>query len=229
MWVRRDGAFEAIVPLAQFIKAQHISEAKCIRRSDEEMLECLRQLWARAGKLSADLINEDRATPCADSFKSHFKALTHAYSLIGYEPNRKDTYGREKYRIRQRHRELFFAIKDKLRSYGATVEDHGPRASILINGQFTANVVLCYCCQTRERGQHWSIRLTPSLPDVTIAARLKPGNMEIQDYYLFPNLDRLAKRLFLTKENQCRIDVYRFESLDFFLSLGRRCNLVGNA
>jgi hypothetical protein len=52
------------------------------------MLEHLKWLLKRAGKLTAKVINEDKTTPGAATYQQHFKSLTRAYSLIGYKPSR---------------------------------------------------------------------------------------------------------------------------------------------
>jgi hypothetical protein len=87
-WIRRDGAYKAIVPVAQYIQAQKIVQARCNRLSDQQMLEHLRWLLKRAGKLTAKVINQDIATPCVASVQRRFTSLTRAYSLIGYKPSR---------------------------------------------------------------------------------------------------------------------------------------------
>jgi hypothetical protein len=88
IWIRRDAAFKAIVPLAQYTQAQKVMQSRCRHLSDHEMLEHLKWLLSRAGKLTAKVINEDKTTPGAATYQQHFKSLTHAYSLIGYKPSR---------------------------------------------------------------------------------------------------------------------------------------------
>jgi len=63
------------------------------------------------------------------------------------------------------------------------------------------------------------------LPDITIAARLSPGNQEILDYYLFPRVDILWQTLRLRPDNGVVLDLYRFENLKFFESLARTINV----
>jgi hypothetical protein len=63
------------------------------------------------------------------------------------------------------------------------------------------------------------------MPDITVAARLAPGNETVLDYYLFPRIDVLAARLLLAPQNGFVIDVYRFDDLTFFLDLARRGSL----
>ena len=87
-WIRRDGAFKAVIPLAQYIQAQKVVQSRAQHLSDQEMLEHLRWLLKRAGKLTAKVINEDKATPGAATYQQHFESLTRAYNLIGYKPSR---------------------------------------------------------------------------------------------------------------------------------------------
>jgi DNA invertase Pin-like site-specific DNA recombinase len=87
-WIRRDAAFKAIVPMAQYAQAQKVMQSRCQHLGDHEMLEHLEWLLKRAGKLTAKVINEDKTTPGAATYQQHFKSLTRAYSLIGYKPSR---------------------------------------------------------------------------------------------------------------------------------------------
>ena len=222
MWIRRDQAFEAIVPFELFVHAQAIIEARHYRLADEDMLQQLRSLLERMGTLSGVLIDEDEETPSSGAFRSRFKSLHRAYSLIGYTPARDFSYIEANRQLREHHKAQLEAIVTRLRRDGATVEEASDDL-LLINGDFTTSLVLARCQETITGGQRWLIRLDASLlPDVTIAARLKPGNEEVLDYYLLPNLDCLSKKVALKRENPFSLDVYRFDDLDFFMSLGRR-------
>lgn len=222
LWIRRDSAFEAIIPLDRFVRAQEIIQARHYRLRDEEMLLQLRRLWERVGSLSGFLIDEDDNMASSSAFRSRFKTLHRAYSLIGYKPERDFSYIEVNQRLREHHRELCDGIVSQLRSHGALVESR-LRGMLLINEQFTASLVLARCQESRGGSNRWRVRLdTSELPDITIAARLRPGNAEVLDFYLLPSLDRLSQKLALFAENPFSLDVYRFDSLDFFLSLSRR-------
>jgi len=110
----------------------------------------------------------------------------------------------------------------RLRLGGAMVESTAD-GLLRINGEFSTSLVLARCQESISGGHRWLIRLEASLhPDVTIAARLKPNNTGVLDYYLLPGLDHLSKKLALKEENSFSLDVYRFDDLEFFMSLGRR-------
>jgi Recombinase len=224
-WIRRDGAFEPIVPLETFLKAQEITRSKTINLTDDDMLDQLRGLWHREGKISTALINNSEELPYACAFRRRFECLSDACSLIGYPPTRDHRYQKTKPSLRRLHRDLYASVKTQLLQYGATVEKHGRRGAFKVNREFTACLRLCYC---NESGgvPRWSVCLGRSLcPDMTIAVRLKPGNSEILDYFILPNLDRLGERVFIAKDNPCGLEVYRFDTLDFFFRLSKRGNV----
>jgi hypothetical protein len=226
MWIRRDNAFEAIISPEQFTRTQELMQARARGLSDQELLARLRRLLAKHGRLSAALINQDRSTPCVSAYMRHFKYLTRAYDLIGYKPCRAYKYHGVRPRLNRQQHDLCAIVQAKLRSHGAIVQEHGPKSIYIVNGQFTISLKVCYCNETHS-GPRWSVHLDrASHPDVTIAVRLRPGNVEILDYYLFPSFDRLPKKVSLAVENKQRLDVYRFDNLDFFLSLAKRNSLV---
>jgi len=56
-------------------------------------------------------------------------------------------------------------------------------------------------------------------------ARLQPDNEGIHDYYIFPAIDVLERRLRLSKYNRLALDAYRFENLKFFMGMSRRVRI----
>lgn len=82
-------------------------------------------------------------------------------------------------------------------------------------------------CRETLTGRHrWLIRLENTLdPDITIAARLTPNNEDILDYYVFPQIETLTAHVRLAGENGIKLDSYRFDNLEFFLSMARRVRI----
>jgi DNA invertase Pin-like site-specific DNA recombinase len=229
MWVRRDDAFKPIIPLEQFERAQLLMEQRSVCLKDEDMLEQLRQLWKRVGRLSADLVNGEKEIPSVQAFLKHFGSFHNAYSLIGYRPDLKNKYDASIARHKVTRQNIFDATRAKLQSSGASVEECGPEGLLLVNGQVTVRLRLCYCRHTTTGGYRWTLHPEPTRCDVTIAIRLRPGNREILDYFLIPNSHRPTETFQLLIENRCDVDVHRFETLDSFANLLRRCSLTENS
>jgi DNA invertase Pin-like site-specific DNA recombinase len=85
-WIRRDAAFTQIISPDLFAQAQKILRLRRTYLNNEEILDRLRWLLKRAGKLTCTLINEDAATPCVRTIEAHFNTLLEAYKLVGYQP-----------------------------------------------------------------------------------------------------------------------------------------------
>ena len=97
---------------------------------------------------------------------------------------------------------------------------------LTVNNELTVSFIISRCQPTPLGSFRWKLRLDHSLnPDVTIAARLMPGNQEILDYYMFPSMDALEERVRLKQANALALDVYRFKDLTPLLNLVRRVHL----
>jgi DNA invertase Pin-like site-specific DNA recombinase len=218
-WIYREDAFEPIVPLAKFTCAQELVHRRSEFLTDQQLLDRLRDLWARNGKLSAVLINADETIPAVDTYRRRFKSLNCAYGMIGYTTPRvysEQTMGRA---LKERRRYLFEEIQAQLRKAGAIAEESKPARQLLVNGHFTVSIYLAPCRQQVGRANYWSILVDQSAAsNLTIIARLGPGNIEKLDYFLLPELHRLTTRLFLLKESRA-FDRYRFDTLDVLPTL----------
>lgn len=84
MWVRSDGAFEAIVEPKEFQKVQAIIAARNRRFSDDEMLDRLTRLFQRHGYISGLVIDEADGMPSSGAYAHRFGSLLRAYSLVGF-------------------------------------------------------------------------------------------------------------------------------------------------
>jgi DNA invertase Pin-like site-specific DNA recombinase len=226
MWIRKDNAFTPVVTREQFSEALRIIYGRCRHLSNEQLLGRLKELLDKNGSLSAILINETEGMPSTFSYRKRFGSLTRAYTLIGYAPSRDLHFIEANRALRRYHSRQVAEIVSRLQQIGATVDVQPSTDLLNINHEFSAAVVLARCRQTPAGDYRWLIRLENSLdPDVTIAARLQPGNQDILDYYLLPRLAELSEKLRLAPDNGIVLDVYRFENLNFFIGMGRRTSL----
>lgn len=223
MWIHRMRAFEAIVPTDQFALAQEIIGARHQHLDDAEMLDRLKDLWRKVGRLSGILIDETEGMPSSGAYRSRFQTLVRAYTLIGYTPERDYAFLEVNQHLRKKNQLLCDGVISDLERNGASVDVDTKTGLLLINQEFSTSLVVSRCYETLSGGHRWLVRLETSLlPDITIVARLAPGNQDISDFYLFPNIDQLNGRLLLAADNPYSLDVYRFENLTFFLDLARR-------
>jgi DNA invertase Pin-like site-specific DNA recombinase len=226
MWIYRNEAFPAIVSTELFIEAGRIISARHVHLTDEDLITRLKSLLKLRGKLSGIIIDETEGMPSSSIYAARFGGLHRAYELVGWRERRDSSYIETNRMLRREHQSLIDSILADLRASGATVEVDSRSDLLIINGEFTASVILSRCQETKAQSQRWRLRFdTGLMPDITIGARLSPGNQSIQDYYLLPRVDLLWKRLSLAPDNGVLLDLYRFDSLNFFINLAKRVPL----
>lgn len=226
MWVRRDGAFEGIITPEQFYTAQGIIHERNRRLSNEDLLEKLRALAAEYPTLSAALIDGAEGNPPAATYRSRFGSLLEAYRLIGYTPDRDYRYVEINRQLRQLHPGLLEDVITRLTSVGATIASDPATGLLLINGQYSASMVLSRCRESAAGSLRWLVRLDGEVaPDITILVRMDAANERPADYYLLPLMDIGATKLLLCESNGVFLDTYQFDSLDYFTRLAARSKL----
>lgn len=228
MWIRAEAAFEGVIDRNVFLKAQEIILARSQKLSNDELLQKLRELLNRHGRISGILIDESDDAPSSAAYRHRFGSLVRAYSLIGYSPEVDFSFLEVNRRIRNQHFEIVAETITKLQQIGAWVTKQEETGMLLVNGEILVSVVLCRHKTTTAGSSRWLIRLDQCLrPDITIAVRMNDGNDAAKDYYLLPSIDLNQERLRLAEDNGVYLDAYRFESLDMFFVLLQRSSVEG--
>lgn len=190
MWVRSDGAFEAIVERDFFEAAQRIIHERSRRFTDEELLSRLSALLADKGWLSGLVIDEIEDMPSSSTFRHRFGSLVRAYQLVGYTPSRDYRYIETNRALRALHPDVVAQVVADIAAAGGSV-CRDPASDLLhINEEFTASLVIARCNMTSAGGSRWKVRFDGGLrPSITIVARMDEDNRAIRDFYLLPWLD----------------------------------------
>lgn len=217
MWVRKDGAFRAIVSDELFYTARGIVQERNRRYSDAELVDMLRRLAERCKTISAAAIDAADHTPPAATFRSRFGSLLAAYRRAGCMPDRNYEYVEINRRIREKWPTMLDDVQRRLHAVGASVTTDSGTGYLMINGEYSASVVLSRCRETAAGTLRWQARFDAALaPDITILARMDKSNSVAADYYLLPIMDIQSPRLLLCEENGAYLDTYQFETLDYF-------------
>ena len=225
LWIRCEDAFAPVIPRERFERARRIIEHRHKSFSDAELLDRLRELWKRVGKLSSDLLRNDRTMPCGAAYYRRFGGLSRAYELIGYRRHQDYTYVRINKTVRKRSAELCGCVVQQLQENGAIVETKGRPDLLRINDEFTLAIVVARC-RSRQRAPdryRWIIDTKRREgADITLLVRLKPGNQDALDYYLFPASANVRCGQELLVSNKRVMDAYRFQDLQPLIRLARR-------
>jgi DNA invertase Pin-like site-specific DNA recombinase len=229
MWIRKNGVFESVVTMELFVRSQEIIFERGRRFSDQELLDQLRSLLKRKGRLSGFLIDEESDMASSLIFRKRFNGLIHAYKLIGYTPEIDCEFIETNRYLRTLHPKVISDVVSRIHEVGGTVCTNADTDLLTINAEFTASIVIARCRASRSGSLRWLVRVDSGLkPDLTVAVRMCVDNLQPLDYYLLPRLDLTFERLNLAEDNPISLEAYRFNDLDFFIGMARR-SLVAEA
>lgn len=223
MWIRKDGAFEAVVSPDLFYTAQGIIRARGRRYSNDELIERLKNLYQSRGLLSGLIIDETDGMPAATVYIHRFGSLLRAYEMVGFTPDRDYRYLEINRLLRQMHPAIVSTVEQKVTEVGGSIVRDPATDLLEVNGEFSLSVVLARCHAPGNGHHRWQVRFDTSLlPDITVAVRLDQTNQGIQDYYLLPRLDFNTHRLRLGEHNPFEFEAYRFDTLDYLYGMAER-------
>jgi DNA invertase Pin-like site-specific DNA recombinase len=225
-WIRGDGKFEGIVESSLFHTAQGIILARSRKLSDDEMLEKLRGVLNKHGRICGILIDEADDLPSASAFRSRFGSLVSAYRLIGYDPGIDYSFVEINRNLREEHPKIVASVIRRIESLGAIITLDEKTQLLHLNNELNVSIVVCRHYTTGSGSSRWVVRLDEELkPDITIAVRMDAANEGIHDYYLLPGIDMTWENLRVAEDNGVYLDAYRFETLDYFFGMAARVKL----
>ena len=225
-WIKAEHAFEAIVDIDLFFTAQGIIMARSRKLSDQDMLEKLRSVYQKYGRISGILIDEYEDIPSSAAYRHRFGSLVTAYRLIEYNPPIDYSFIEINRELRQRYPAFVTGVIQSIQQLGAMASKDESTELLLVNDEVSMSIVLCRHQTTASGSSRWLIRLDESLrPDITIAVRMAADNQTIRDYYVLPGLDMTWENLRLAEDNGIYLDGYRFETLDYLFGMTERVQI----
>lgn len=227
IWVRRDGAFESIVPPEVFYRAQLILAKRAAGQTDAELLERLRLLYQHHGKLSSVIINEAPDIPGAASIARRFGGMPRVYEQVGYKPEKSLTHINTSRTLRDLYPALLQETRDAITASGGSIQQQGKSDVMILNDELSIKLLLVRCHSQDNGRRRWVIKLAPAKfeADVTLAIRLNESNTTPLDYYLLPQLVFRLNRVRVTDKNEANYESFRFETLDLLYSFAKRTSI----
>lgn len=225
-WVRHDGAFEAIVEPESFFAACTKIQRRLPTFSDAELIAWLRRMHDAHDRLTATVIDAIEGAPPSALYRYRFGSLTDAFDAAGLEPDRRHEFFRARRRLRALYPELLSETVRQLQEVGAKVVRDDGTGRLIINDQYSAEVVLARSRPAPGGGLRWRVKLgRGTAPDITIVARMDAANVRPVDYYVLPTLDRSRPKFWLREDNGLSLDAYRFESLSYFVQMSAQVRI----
>lgn len=221
-WAIRPGAFKAIVEPETFDKAQRILATFTRNKSNEELIEVLREILAKQGKLNPKLIESTPGAASSSTLRSRFGSISQAYELVGYVD--RDGYSRkgriDELRTIRRMREALLNDIVAQSEGRVKIEDRGTRFAtrlLLRGGQRVAVIVSRFFHSYKDTGR-WRIQsLSRNTRLVTVVARLNRTNDSFMDYFVVPPI-RNSRMASLMKDDPRLNQATRLDDLREFRS-----------
>ena len=201
-WVLTPDAFAPVIDEATFGKAQRLLLNRTINKSNEELLNALRSLLAREGRLSLQLIKCCPGVPSPSSYRKRFGSLRRAYELIGY--GHADDFDAVDMRRRTRalREDVICQIKTIFPNEIAVVRRGGRwRSCLRLKSGPTVTVLIARSIGTGGRAPRWQIDPIPDERQyVTLILLLDLNNSAALEMRLFPYMDR-RRRFHITTDD----------------------------
>jgi DNA invertase Pin-like site-specific DNA recombinase len=191
MWVRHDNAFKPIVSPELFAKAQkvRVELAAGRRKTDKELLDKLRALLRKKGRLTVKIIHAENGMPRDRTYAKRFGSIVNAYKKIGFEPH-------PRYHISEITGEIDNTIRGVVDKLVPELERRRMSVAFLpelylltVNDHLTIGMAVARSVAngTGLDSRRWEVRkLKYRRADLTMIIRMTPSNSKIHDYFVMP-------------------------------------------
>lgn len=185
-WLRLENAFDAIVTQEKLEAARAERQRRRKQWTDDEMLDILRDLFVKYGKVTPDLINSSGG-PAVKSYVFRFNGIVAAMDRAGVSRPSLSTSTINRYRMRCITRDMTIELERCATVAEAKVQTLSPRAYRL-NGVTVR--LLCTRCRYERSHPCWKVTLAHDPPvDFVIWVRADEANEHIARIYLIPVAD----------------------------------------
>lgn len=222
-WIRFNGAYDPVISIEKFNFADEIIRARSQVLSEEILLEKLRELLLRKGRLSGLIIDEEELLPSSSVYRSRFGSLLRVYQLVGFNPKTDYSWLETKKYLKGVNTDITNTIINNIYQSDGWVSDSSNSGILNINDEFTLAIQAVRCQRTSPTNLRWRINFNHALaPDISIAARMDSLNETVTDYYIFPSIDLILNNMYLKEQNPFSFEFYRFDTLKLLYQLVKR-------
>jgi DNA invertase Pin-like site-specific DNA recombinase len=193
-WVVTPGSYDAIVDPAIFAEAQRCLFERTINKSDAAILENLRSLLEREGRLSLHLIQASEL-PSPSTYRKRFGSLRRAYELIGYGAAEYFAPCDLRRRIQAQREDLMLQLVG-LYPHQLTVVRRGGRwrTRLRLSNKRYISVVFSRTTRPWKDTIRWQVDpVSHERRFVTLLVLLDSRNESIQHFYVIPSINRRGR------------------------------------
>ena len=217
-WASKRDAFQAIISPAQFQEAHDFLAGLRPTYTDDELLDMLRDLLKKHGRLSWSIVTDARTVPGPFVYEKRFGGLANAYAAIGYEPEYDYVAA---YRLRCSLKQAELRLRDQLveqlRAKHIDVSQGERPRLLILNQELKVGIRATHYRYWNEKwyGFGWDVRINfRQGVQILIVACLNSGEKEVRAQYIIPRLSLLEGRFWSGEGNE-RLFLEAFRSDTF--------------
>jgi DNA invertase Pin-like site-specific DNA recombinase len=191
-WIVKPAAFTPLIDRGTFDRVQEVLNRRRRTKSDEELVNALRRLLRRKGKLSEKIIRGDPDTPRLATYYPRLGRLRHLYELVGYKTPPGISKRVEGKFVTWRLRAQVLSEITDLFPQNATLFRPPERERVIVKfDSICVSLIICRSYRMRKNTLGW--RLFPvahESENITLICRLNGDNNGFHSFLLFPRIER---------------------------------------
>jgi DNA invertase Pin-like site-specific DNA recombinase len=216
-WTIVPKAFEPLIDAETFGQAQELIQQCPRNRSDSELLDCLKIIAAKQGRISIALIAATPNVPSPQTYRTRFGSLVKAYRLSGYKAIWDERRVEQKYRVQAIRSNLLSQIAAL--SGGRVTIDISPtrHARLRLRTGRLVSVIASRCLFGYNGSLRWLVKPVPAeRKHIALVARLNDGNNALKDLFVISPMRGVSS--LVVSENDARLQQgFRLDKFaDFF-------------
>lgn len=187
-WIVVQNAFPPVVDQKTFTAAQERFASYHRRPDRNELLDGLRKVVRKYGKLNQHMLKHYRRAPSVEAVLAEFGSLNAAYREIGYAPNLNPE--REQNRDIEHRAEALIArvTGDALIDRGHRVTHEKHSLTLCIDSSFRLQIVARGPWMVEGKTPYWSARWPDEFNiDFLVYCRMPRGSLRFHDFFILPS------------------------------------------
>jgi DNA invertase Pin-like site-specific DNA recombinase len=223
-WVFRPDAFTRFISQEVFEEAQRALKHE---RTDEELLQLLRDVWEKEGSLSQQVLATSRRYPSYTNLRTRFGSFQHALKLIGYQCQVKSNFkGAKNSHLRKLRTDLLARLKHLFPNRIELLVNHRSSGQYLrLDGSLPISITLAVPRQTSAEAFSWRMQPRKSeRSNLTLVCYLDTRRKKVDRMYFVQGLPAAPRILTISPEKET-LRHWQLRQLRQFCSLA--CEITG--
>jgi DNA invertase Pin-like site-specific DNA recombinase len=191
-WIIVPNAFESLVDRSVFEVAQEVLQQRFGQRSNEQVLEQLRNILRKHGHLSTDILRLNGLS--AGGLNHRFGSLVNAYDLIGYRTVYRKA-GENRLQVRRIRSALMQQLVEMFPGQVSVFAwDWNRRNCLSLQRGIKVAVRICRSITLTKSGRKWILHHAKDEQcRFTLVAGMNPENTNVEAFYLTSRLKNVHK------------------------------------